>query len=72
MIVSAGNDAAVRIWDAAGAPVRDPLTGHTDRVTAVSVGRLGKLELPTLRSSTTSLVFNSAPPCASDGLATRE
>jgi WD40 repeat protein len=40
VIVSGSNDGTVRIWDGAGAPVGDPLTGHTSWVNAVAVGRL--------------------------------
>ncbi|WP_432992076.1 hypothetical protein [Dactylosporangium sp. CA-233914] len=41
VIVSAGSDRVVRIWDAAsGAPIGKPLRGHADTVTSVAVGRL--------------------------------
>jgi hypothetical protein len=39
VIVSAGTDDTVRIWDEHGVPVGEPLTGHTASV--VAVGRLG-------------------------------
>ena len=54
IIVSAGGDGfladyadyTVRVWDAAtGAPVGDPLTGHTDRVTSVAIGRVGDRDI---------------------------
>ena len=42
VIVSGGDDKAVRVWDAAtGQPRGDPLTGHTGYVTAVAIGRIG-------------------------------
>jgi len=40
VIVSGSDDGTLRIWDAAGKTVRDPLTGHTSGVNAVAVGRL--------------------------------
>jgi WD40 repeat protein len=41
VIVSGGDDATVRVWDAAtGTPVGDPLTGHTGYVNAVAVGQV--------------------------------
>jgi len=41
VIVSGSDDHTVRIWDAAGQPVGDPLTGDTRSVSSVAVGRLG-------------------------------
>jgi WD40 repeat protein len=41
VIVSGGNDATVRVWDAgSGAQVGDPYKGHTDWVTSVAVCRV--------------------------------
>ena len=41
MVISGGDDRTVRVWDlATGAPVGDPLTGHTGSVYAVAVRRL--------------------------------
>jgi WD40 repeat protein len=37
VIVAGGSDGTVWIWNAAGHPVRRPLTGHTDEVRAVAV-----------------------------------
>ncbi len=41
VIVSGSYDGTVRIWDATGRPVVDPLTGHSSSVSSVAVGRLG-------------------------------
>ncbi len=39
--VTGSYDGTVRIWDlTAGAPIGDPLTGHTNRVTAVACSQL--------------------------------
>ena len=41
VIVSGGDDATVRVWDAAtGNPIGDPYTGHTDGVNAVAIGQV--------------------------------
>ena len=41
LLATGSDDETVRLWDpATGQPVGDPLTGHTDRVTAVAFGRL--------------------------------
>jgi len=40
-VVVSGGDDTVRIWDATGHPIGDPLTGHTHWVSSVAVGRLG-------------------------------
>ncbi len=46
IIVSGGEDQAVRIWDAVtGEPVGSPLTGHTDTVWAVAAGRAGDRDI---------------------------
>ena len=42
VIVSGGDDATVRIWDAATGQSRgEPLTGHTGAVETVAIGRVG-------------------------------
>ncbi len=41
LLVSAGYDRTVRVWDETGRPVGEPLTGHTSEVVAVTIGRLG-------------------------------
>ena len=41
VIVSGSDDRTVRLWDAAGQPIGEPLTGHTSAVRSVAVGRLG-------------------------------
>ena len=41
LLATGSGDGTVRLWDpATGAPVGDPLTGHTGRVTAVAFGPL--------------------------------
>jgi WD40 repeat protein len=46
VIASAGRDRTVRLWDAStGEQVGLPLTGHTDRVFAVALGRVGERDL---------------------------
>ena len=46
MVVSGGDDRMVRVWDAVtGQPVGEPLTGHTDAVSAVVVSRTGDREI---------------------------
>jgi hypothetical protein len=45
MIVSAGQDGTLRVWDDRGASVGDPLTGHKNGVSAVAIGRLGGLDV---------------------------
>ncbi len=42
VIVSGGDDATMRVWDATtGASVGDPLTGHTDWIYAIADGQIG-------------------------------
>jgi WD40 repeat protein len=46
VIVSAGSDDTIRIWDAgSGQPLGAPVTGHTGPVSSVAVGRIEELEL---------------------------
>ena len=44
VIVSAGADETIRIWDADGQQVGEPLTGHQGAVNDVTVGRIGDCE----------------------------
>jgi WD40 repeat protein len=45
VILSASDDATVRLWDEHGTPVGDPVTGHTGSVRTVAAARLGGREV---------------------------
>ena len=44
-LVSGGMDGTVRVWDATGIPLHQPLPGHQDEVSSVAVGRLGDTDV---------------------------